>query len=195
MVQHPDFDNLCSDGHYHYTSRLLFESLLHRARNRQSLRECVQYATTKEVFCDPNLWRQVPQVPWKDKELCLELLPWIPSLYACLPHNLRTDRDVAAAILFAKPEIHIGFSWLVREIPFETQVEHPDLVLRVLIFYGSRCLRRTFRLPYRDNENVRAYDLWRNREEVLALRDCDVWHRHGRVAEEAMAGYVTDRDF
>lgn len=186
MVQHPDFDNLCSDGHYHYTSRLLFESLLHRARNRQSLRvRPVRYDQGGLLRSQPV--RQVPRALWKDKELCLELLPWIPSLYACLPHNLRTDRDVAAAILFAKPEIHIGFSWLVREIPFETQVEHPDLVLRVLIFYGSRCLRRTFRLPYRDNENVRAYDLWRNREEVLALRDCDVWHRHGRVAEEAMA--------
>lgn len=56
------------------------------------------------MLWNPILWRQIPQALWEDKELCLELLPWIPSLYGCLPDFLRSDHEVIEAILPAKPE-------------------------------------------------------------------------------------------
>ena len=87
VAQHPCIDKLCFE--YDSMTRRLFDSLLGRVCNRQSLRECVRYAKAKEMFSNPNLWRQIPQALWEDKELCLELLPWMPSLYGCLADLLR----------------------------------------------------------------------------------------------------------
>ena len=170
VVRHPDIDDLSFSQEF--LSRSLFEALLRRVSDRESLRECVRYAKAVNNCWDPNLWHQIPQALWEDKELCGELLSWHPSLYGCLPNRRKSDPDVLAALLVANPENYPGWATLLGLIPFEVQLQNPDLVLRVLKGFADCTLALKFTSSWHVNRNELASDLWRNREVVLALFRC-----------------------
>ena len=52
-----------------------------------------------------------------------------------------------------------------------------------------------FSLALQGQRNVLAPDLWRNPKAVLALLESNLFYRHGRVAEEALARFESDREF
>lgn len=100
------------------------------------------------------------------------------------------------AILTAKPEDYTCWSFLIRDVPFEAQVQHPDLLLRVLKRYDDSGLAWDVCLFFTAEDDFLAPDLWRNREVVLALFRCGLLFWHGRVAPEAsLVHFNSDREF
>lgn len=114
----------------------LLEPLLRRVCDGESLRECVRFAQADADAWDPSVWHQVPAALWEDKYLCLELLSWLPALYGCLPDRLRSDPDVMATLMAANPKYYPS-ALLLHHLPAEVQLQHPELVQRILEVNGA----------------------------------------------------------
>ena len=141
--------------------------------NRETLRDCVRFAKATEECWNPTRWRQIPPALWEDTELCLELLSWLPSLYGCLPHRRKSDPDVVAALLASNPVEYYSWATLLGLIPVEVQLQHPALVLRVLMGYEDGNSAYDGSSDWHLPENALAPYLWRNREVVLGV--VSVW--------------------
>ena len=122
--------------------------------------------------------------------MLVELLSWLPSLYGCLPNRLKSDPDVVAGLLAANPKKYLGWGKLLGRIPVEVQLQHPDLVLRVLKGYEDCGLGRYFDTVYHLSENALVPDLWRNRDVVLALFRCEM----SNVPEGVVEHFENDRE-
>ena len=79
MVRHPGIEFLCKIDHS--IGRCLFEALLRRVDDRESLRECVRFARTVGEGWDASHWHQIPSNLWEDTELCLS---------SCCPGSLHS---------------------------------------------------------------------------------------------------------
>ena len=187
ILRHPKIDDMGDCGRS--TSRHLFEALLRRVCDRESLRECVWYAKAVERCWDPNRWRQIPKALWDDKEQCLELLSWIPSLYGCLSNRLKSDPDVVAALMAANPKKYRWWGKLLELIPFEVQLQNPALVLRVVQRYRDLRNADVYISDWVLSSDAVAPDLWRDRENALALFRCGV-----HAPKNGLEQFATDRE-
>ena len=116
---------------------------------------------------DTDFWSPIPRALWEDKELDMELLSWIPTLYQCLPTRLQSDPDILMVMRTSKPTWFSLWSRVVEIIPVDVQLEHPELVAHLLTNCNQSlqckeafCFSPDYRVPR---------DLWWNREVMSAL--------------------------
>ena len=161
-----------------------FRKLLKRASDRESLRDCVRYAQMEHTAWDPEVWRRIPEALWQDKEMCLELVSWFPLVYGILSIGLQSDQDIIAVFLAANPEHYCGWSSLLGLIARDVQLQHPEVVVRILKGYKEFGAQEA----HLDGGAI-ALALWGNREVLLA------WFRCGRrLPGDAPSQIQHDRD-
>ena len=90
-------------------------------------------------------------------------------MYEFLSVGLQSDQDILAAFLAANPEHFGGWANLLGLIPVEVQLQHPELVCRIL----NGHIDCEFGAHWSDLDvGAIAPDLWRNREVLLAWIRC-----------------------